>query len=214
LNSFSNELLDKLNDYKTIGIGCGIGTEEETQKLLLQILKNIDYPIVIDADALNILAKNRTHSNNTENDAQNKNLDWLELVPKNSILTPHPKEFERLFGKTFSAEQRHRLLRKLAQEYQFYILLKGAFSALAFPNGDIYHSSFGDIGMATGGSGDVLTGILTSLLAQGYDSEESLLLGVFLHGKAGELAAKNKSSEAMLPSDLIEELGNVFKMIL
>jgi len=210
LSTFSDELVEKLKDYKTIGIGCGIGTGNETQKLVLQILKNINYPIVIDADALNILSKNRTHSNNTKND----NKDWLDFVPKNSILTPHPKEFERLFGKTFSVEQRHRLLRNLAKEYQLYILLKGSFSALAFPNGAIYHSSFGDIGMATGGSGDVLTGILTSLLAQGYSSEESLLLGVFLHGKAGELAARNKSSEAMLPSDLIEELGNVFKIFL
>ncbi len=206
LETFSDELLDKLKDYKTIGIGCGMGTEEKTQKLLLQILKEIDYPIVIDADAINILAQNR----NYENDEK----DWLDFVPKNSILTPHPKEFERLFGKTQTVEERHRLLRKLAQKYQFCILLKGSFSALALPNGDIYHSSFGDIGMATGGSGDVLTGIITSLLAQGYDSEESLLFGVFLHGKAGELAAKNKSSESMLPSDLIEELGNVFKTLL
>jgi NAD(P)H-hydrate epimerase len=205
LEIFSDELLEKLNDYKTIGIGCGIGTEDETQKLLLQILKNIDYPIVIDADGLNILSQNRNYENDNE--------DWLDFVPKNSILTPHPKEFERLFGKTKTVEERHRLLRNLAKEYQLCILLKGSFSALAFPNGDIYHSSFGDIGMATGGSGDVLTGILTSLLAQGYNSEESLLLGIFLHGKAGELAAKNKSSESMLPSDLIEELGNVFKMI-
>jgi NAD(P)H-hydrate epimerase len=205
LETFSDKLLEKLNDYKTIGIGCGIGTEDETQKLLLQILKTIDYPIVIDADALNILAKNRNY--------ENDDADWLDFVPKNSILTPHPKEFERLFGKTKTVEERHRLLRKLVQKYQFCILLKGSFSALALPNGDIYHSSFGDIGMATGGSGDVLTGILTSLLAQGYSSEESLLLGVFLHGKAGELAAKNKSSESMLPSDLIEELGNVFNMI-
>lgn len=206
LSTFSDELLDKMQDYKTIGIGCGIGTEEKTQDMFLHLLKSIDYPIVIDADALNILAKNRNY--------ENENEDWLNFVPKNSILTPHPKEFERLFGKTSSAEERHRLLRSLAKEYQLYILLKGAFSALALPNGAIYHSSFGDIGMATGGSGDVLTGILTSLLAQGYNSEESLLLGAFLHGKAGELAAKNKSSEAMLPSDLIEELGNVFKMFL
>ncbi|AFM03772.1 yjeF-like protein, hydroxyethylthiazole kinase-related protein [Bernardetia litoralis DSM 6794] len=205
LNSFSDELLEKIKDYKTIGIGCGIGTEKQTQKLLLQILKTIDYPIVIDADALNILSQNR----NYENDKQ----DWLNFVPKNSILTPHPKEFERLFGKTFSVEKRHELLRDLAQKHQFYILLKGSFSALALPNGDIYHSSFGDIGMATGGSGDVLTGIITSLLAQGYNSEESLLLGVFLHGKAGELAAKNKSSEAMLPSDLIENICTIFKLI-
>ncbi len=206
LSPFSNKLLDKLQNYKTIGIGCGIGTEEETQQLLLQILKEINYPIVIDADALNILAQNRNY--------ENENEDWLDFVPKDSILTPHPKEFERLFGKTSTVEKRHELLRNLAQKYQFYILLKGSFSALALPNGDIYHSSFGDIGMATGGSGDVLTGIITSLLAQGYSSEESLLLGVFLHGKAGEFAAKNKSSESMLPSDLIEELGNVFKMIL
>ena len=202
---FSDELLEKLQDYKTIGIGCGIGTAKETQRMLLSLLANIDYPIVLDADALNILAKNRNYENDKE--------DWLNFVPKNSILTPHPKEFERLFGKTKTVEERHRLLRKLAQKHQFCILLKGSFSALALPNGDIYHSSFGDIGMATGGSGDVLTGILTSLLAQGYTPEESLLFGVFLHGKAGELAAKNKSSEAMLPSDLIEELGNVFKMI-
>ena len=213
LSSFSGEAVEKLNEYKTIGIGCGIGTEEETQQLLLQILKNVDYPIVIDADALNMLAKNRTHSNNTENDTKNNNTDWLDFVPKNSILTPHPKEFERLFGKTSTVEKRHELLRELAQKHQLCILLKGSFSALALPNGAIYHSSFGDIGMATGGSGDVLTGILTSLLAQGYSSEESLLFGVFLHGKAGELAAKNKSSESMLPSDLIEEIGNVFKMI-
>ncbi len=203
LSTFSDELLEKMKDYKTIGIGCGIGTEEKTQGMFLHLLKSIDYPIVIDADALNILAKNRNYENDDK--------DWLDFVPKNSILTPHPKEFERLFGKTSSAEERHRLLRNLAKEYQLCILLKGSFSALALPNGDIYHSSFGDIGMATGGSGDVLTGILTSLLAQSYDSEESLLLGVFLHGKAGELAAKNKSSESMLPSDLIEELGNIFK---
>ncbi|WP_375558750.1 NAD(P)H-hydrate dehydratase [Bernardetia sp. OM2101] len=205
LDSFSNKLLDKLPNYKTIGIGCGIGTEKQTQKVLLQVLKEINYPIVIDADALNILSQNRNY--------ENDDTDWLYFVPKNSILTPHPKEFERLFGKTKTVEERHRLLKKLAQKHQFCILLKGSFSALALPNGDIYHSTFGDIGMATGGSGDVLTGILTSLLAQGYSSEESLLLGVFLHGKAGELAAKNKSSESMLPSDLIDELGNVFKMI-
>lgn len=205
LSAFSDDLLEKIQDYKTIGIGCGIGTEEKTQDMFLHLLKTIDYPIVIDADALNILAQNRNYENTKD--------DWLDFVPKNSILTPHPKEFERLFGKTKTVEERHRLLRNLAKEYGLYILLKGSFSALALPNGDMYHSSFGDIGMATGGSGDVLTGILTSLLAQGYTSEESLLFGVFLHGKAGELAAKNKSSESMLPSDLIEELGNVFKML-
>lgn len=183
--------------YDVIGIGPGLGTEPSTAKALERLLGHWQGAMVLDADALNILSK------------------WpslLPLVPKHSILTPHPKEFERLFGATGNHFERLDLLREKAAEWQQYILLKGRFTAMACPDGAVFFNPTGNPGMATAGSGDVLTGILTGLLAQGYTPKAALILGTWLHGKAGDLAAA-VSPEAMIASDIIQHLANAYAEI-
>ncbi|BAP30801.1 putative sugar kinase [Chryseobacterium sp. StRB126] len=180
----------------TIGIGPGLGTHKETQKGLLAFLKDYQSPLVLDADALNIISR------------EQKN---LQLIPKRSIITPHPKEFERLFGKIENSFKRLELAREKAKELGIYIVLKDHHTQVVIPNGDVYYNLTGNAGLAKGGSGDILTGILTSLLAQGYSEKETCILGVWLHGKAADFAAEKHSKESMLPTDVIDELGNVFK---
>lgn len=189
--------LRRAPDYDVIGIGPGIGTDPSTAKALERLLGHWQGPMVLDADALNILSK------------------WpslMPLVPKHSILTPHPKEFERLFGATGDQFERLALLRAKAAEWQWYILLKGRFTAMACPDGSVFFNPTGNPGMATAGSGDVLTGILTGLLAQGYAPKAALILGAWLHGKAGDLAA-SISSESLIASDIIAYLANAFAEI-
>ncbi len=184
--------------YQAIGIGCGLDQQGETATALLQLLEAVDKPMVLDADALNILSEHP---------------DWLSKIPSNSILTPHPKEFERLFGKAENDFERNALQRRKAEELNVYILLKGAHSCIATPGGVCYFNSTGNPGMATGGSGDVLTGILTGLLAQGYSPLETALLGVYLHGLAGDLAAQAMGQEALVAGDLVKWMGEGFKQI-
>jgi NAD(P)H-hydrate epimerase len=184
--------------YTSVGIGCGIGKNPKTAQALYEILKLSSKPMVIDADALNILSENPT---------------WWEIVPKHSILTPHPKEFERLFGRTTNPYLRHQLQLAMSVQRQVFIILKGATTCITTPEGNTYFNITGNAGMATGGSGDVLTGILTSLLAQGYSGEQTCRLGVFLHGTAGNIAAKKYSQEAMIAGDIIEYLGKAMKKI-
>ncbi len=181
-------MLPRLEPYKTIGLGPGIGTSGETAGAMELLLKQVSQPIVIDADALNLLAKYP---------------EWWSLIPAGSILTPHPKEFERLFGPSANHFERNDLQRQKAQEHQVVIVLKGAFTAIALPNGDCWFNSTGNPGMATGGSGDVLTGILTGLLAQQYTSENAALLGVFLHGLAGDYAGK---MPGMIAGDIVDNI--------
>lgn len=191
--------LPKLEVYKAVGIGCGIGTNSLTVKCLSSVISSFRKPIIFDADALNILANNP---------------DWFSDLPKNSILTPHPKEFERLFGKTQNNFQRNELQRKKAQELNVFIILKGAHTCIATPDGTCFFNTTGNPGMATGGSGDVLTGLLTGLLAQGYSAGEAAILGVYLHGLAGDLAIRDEQSKAsLLAGDLIEYFGKAFKVI-
>ncbi len=192
------EIGEDLTQYKSIAIGCGIGTDEMTASALVHVLENANYPIVLDADALNIISKN-------------KNL--FQKIPQGSILTPHPKEFERLFGKTANSFEQHILLRNKAKELGIYIVLKGAYTAIACPDGTCYFNNTGNPGMATGGSGDVLTGILVGLLTQGYTPFETCILGVWLHGLAGDLAAKNLSQEAMIAGDIVAYLGDAFQAV-
>ncbi|MEZ4961293.1 MAG: NAD(P)H-hydrate dehydratase [Saprospiraceae bacterium] len=196
--SIITEIGEDLTQYKTIGIGCGCGTDTLTEKALAYILENAPYPIVLDADALNMMAKNKS---------------LFEKIPKNSILTPHPKEFERLFGTTANSFERNELQRKKAVELGLYIILKGANTAIACPDGACYFNNTGNPGMATAGSGDVLTGILTGLLAQGYSSVEACISGVWLHGLAGDLAAKKIGQEAMIAGDIVEYFGKAFLKI-
>lgn len=179
----------------TVGMGPGMGTHEDTKKGLLTFLKNYSKSLVLDADALNIISENKEN---------------IRLIPKKSIITPHPKEFERLFGKTEDSFKRLELARKKAQELHIYIVLKDHHTQVVTPDGNVFYNLTGNAGLAKGGSGDVLTGILTSLLAQGYSEEHACILGVWLHGKAADLAAEKHSKESMLPTEVIDELGNVF----
>jgi hydroxyethylthiazole kinase-like uncharacterized protein yjeF len=180
----------------TYGIGPGLGTHPNTEKNLLEFLKDYDKPLILDADALNIISK----------DQQN-----LKLIPKRSIITPHPKEFERLFGSTENSFKRLELAREKAQDLNIYIILKDHHTQVITPEGNVFYNITGNAGLAKGGSGDVLTGILTSLLAQEYSEEHTCILGVWLHGRAAELASEKHSKESMLPTDVINELGSVFE---
>jgi ADP-dependent NAD(P)H-hydrate dehydratase / NAD(P)H-hydrate epimerase len=187
--------LQEITDYKAIGVGCGIGTDEMTKKLFLQLLDKSEKPLVIDADALNILAQHKS---------------YLFNIPKNSILTPHPKEFERMFGETKNPFDRTILLQHIARKFKLCVILKGTHTIVALPDNTCWINTIGNSGMATAGSGDVLTGILTGLLAQGYEPAKACLLGVYLHSLAGDLAAEDLSKEAMLAGDIAKYIGKAF----
>ncbi|ROI09358.1 NAD(P)H-hydrate dehydratase [Chryseobacterium sp. H3056] len=188
----------KVEDEYTVGIGPGIGTSSATEQAFLKFLKTSKNPLVLDADALNILAKNLGH---------------FRFMPKDSIITPHPKEFERLFGKTQNSFERTALAQKKAAEMGVFIVLKDHHTQIITRAEKVFYNLTGNSGMAKGGSGDALLGILTALLAQNYSPQNATIFGVWLHGKAGDFAAEKFSQEAMLPSDLINELGNVFKAL-
>jgi NAD(P)H-hydrate epimerase len=185
-------------DFDAVGIGPGLGKKSNTQKGLAALIKDIHKPMVLDADALNIIA-------------ENKNL--LNDLPENSIITPHPKEFERLFGKTDNAWQQTQAQIKYAKEYKIIIVLKEAYTKIAVPDGRLFVNSTGNPGMATAGTGDVLTGIVLSLLAQAYDPDVAARLAVYLHGMAGDLAAGKYSQPAMTSGDIPEMLGEAFKKL-
>lgn len=197
-SSFSTKVEDDLTKYDAIGMGPGLGTAAETKMLLRELFDIYRHPVVLDADALNMMASQK---------------DLLALMPAGSLLTPHPKEFERLFGETANEFDRILLCLQKAKELNCIIVLKGHHSFIATPDGKGFFNATGNAGMATAGSGDVLTGILTGLLAQGYSSTETAILGVYLHGKAGNLAANYYSMEAMIAGDIITQLGAAFKTI-
>lgn len=188
----------KSDDFTTIGIGPGLGQHEETKNALTKLLKKFNKPMVIDADAINLIS---THS------------ELQSLIPSGSILTPHPKEFERLVGDWSSDFERLLKLQRFSKKINSVIVLKGAYTAIAIPSGNVFFNSTGNPGMATAGSGDVLTGILTGLLAQGYSAEEAAILGVYVHGLAGDLAVREKGIYALIAGDLIEFLPAAFKKL-
>lgn len=188
-------LPDEIDRFTAVGVGPGMGTQSDTQKLLSFIIRRYSKPLVLDADALNCLARNK---------------ELLQQLPSFSILTPHPKEFDRMFGDHHSDFERIKTAEEKAAELDVIIILKGHHSFIATPSANGFFNSTGNAGMAKGGSGDVLTGIITSLLAQGYHPAEAAQAGVYIHGWAGDIAAKKFSHEAMLPSDLIACLPDVF----
>jgi hydroxyethylthiazole kinase-like uncharacterized protein yjeF len=190
--------VEETGPYRAIGVGPGIGTNKLTQQALLELIKKSKQPLIIDADGLNILAQHP---------------DWIDLLPTNSMLTPHPKEFERLFGPSENDFERFQLQRQVAQQKKIILILKGAHTCVALPNGNCYFNSTGNPGMGTGGSGDVLTGMLTGLLAQQYTPEEAALLGVYLHGLAGDIAAEELEQESLLAGDIIQHIGLAFKAL-
>ncbi|MDL2278876.1 NAD(P)H-hydrate dehydratase [Parabacteroides sp. OttesenSCG-928-G07] len=195
-NHFSN--FPELAAYSAIGIGPGLGQHMETSIAFERLLRIADKPMVIDADALNILSANR---------------EWYTIIPPYSILTPHPKEFDRLVGDSHSDYERLTKARKFAVEYKLIVVLKGAYTAICVPSGDIYFNTSGNSGMATAGSGDVLTGFLLGLLAQGYAPADAARIGVYLHGCAGDLAANFLSEESVIASDIIDMLGKAYKQV-
>ena len=178
--------------YTTLVIGPGIGTHEQTAHMLSDLLPRLHMPCVVDADALNLISAHK---------------DWLDLLPEGSILTPHVKEFERLFGTAREPDERIRPLRAASAKYGLVILLKGARTLVDVPSGKLYKNTTGNPGMATAGSGDVLAGIIGGLLAQGYSPEEAAIKGVFMHGKAGDAVLKYKKQEALIASDIIQQLN-------
>lgn len=184
-----------LKTFSAVGIGPGLGKKPESQTAFKDLLYARPAKMVIDADALNILAENQ---------------DLYHLIPENSILTPHPKEFERLAGSSANSFDRLQLQLHFSAKYKAVVVLKGAHTCITFPNGEMYFNSTGNPGMATGGSGDVLTGIILGLLAQNYSAEDAALIGVYLHGLAGDLAAAKFSQQAMIAGDIIEQLGAAF----
>ena len=194
-----------IEKFNAVGIGCGISIHPSHKKLLTGIFETVKAPIVIDADALNIMAENQ---------------ELLSLIPSQSIITPHLKEFEKLFGKTENAclpdrqdFERLALAQKKSKELGIYIILKGHHTLISTPDEKNYFNSTGNAGMAIAGSGDLLTGIITGLLAQGYSPAESCLLGVYVHGLAGDFAAAQFSPEAMLAGNIIKCMPDAYKAI-
>jgi len=185
-------------DYDAVAIGPGLSQNENVAIAMISQLRRAgSCPVVIDADAINILGSHRA---------------WMQQIPQNSILTPHPKEFDRLIGKQSNGSyDRFSMAQNLATERHLYIILKGHYSALFLPDGHVIFNPTGNSGMATAGSGDVLTGIITGLLARGYKHGEACILGMYLHGLAGDLAAKDLGKESLIASDLIQYLPKAFK---
>lgn len=189
----------EVKKYSAIGCGPGMGKEKATAAFLKKLLDKIKDPCVMDADALNILSENKS---------------WLGSLPVNTILTPHPKEFERLAGKTKNDFDRHTLQRNFSKKYNVIVVLKGKYSCITTPGGNVYFNTTGNSGMAKGGSGDALLGLITGLLAQGYAPFESAAAGIYIHGLAGDFAASEKGMYAMLASDLIENCGKAFSAVI
>lgn len=185
-------------EYHVIGIGPGIGTSEQTAIAMISQIRRSQCPIVADADALNMLGTHRS---------------WMQQLPKGMILTPHPKELDRMEGNCADSYERLVKASNLAERIQGYVILKGHYSALCMPDGHVIFNSTGNAGMATAGSGDVLTGIITGLLARGYKQAEACLLGMYLHGLAGDIAAKELGEESLIASDLIQYLPKAFKRL-
>lgn len=187
--------LPPLDRFSAIGMGPGIGTETDTANALKLLIQDAKAPMVLDADALNILAEHPT---------------WLSFLPSGTVLTPHPKEFERLAGESGSCMERWKLQQEFAKRYNCVVVLKGAFTSVCSPAGQTFFNLTGNPGMATAGSGDVLTGIILGLLAQGYGSVEAAVLGVHLHGLSADLLAEHCGMEAMIAGDIVEGLGAAF----
>ena len=186
-----------LRPYSAIGIGPGLGCKPNSGKGLKMLLERVDVPLMIDADGLNLLSQHP---------------DWYKMLPEGTILTPHPKEFDRLAGESRDSYERHLKQREFAAKYGVVVVLKGACTGVASPDGSYWFNTTGNPGMATGGSGDVLTGLITGLLAQGISSLDAALAGVYIHGLSGDKAAKESGQEALIAGDMIKKIGEAFRL--
>ncbi|OYT14863.1 MAG: NAD(P)H-hydrate dehydratase [Bacteroidetes bacterium 4572_77] len=181
-----------LDKYSQIAIGPGLGLHKKTINAFKILIQQAQSPLVIDADALNILAENKT---------------WLNFLPKASVLTPHIGELRRLIGNSNNSFHQLEKTKAFAKKYQLYVLIKGAHSAVCTPNGQVFFNSTGNPGMASGGSGDVLTGIIAALMAQHYSSLDAAIIGMYLHGLSGDLALEKNSVQSLIASDIVDYLG-------
>lgn len=184
-------------EAQAIGIGPGIGQEDITQKAFYEFLKTNQTPLVIDADALNILSQNKT---------------WLNLLQPGTILTPHPKELERLIGSWNSNQEKFEKTIEFSKQYGVIVVMKGAPTHIVNED-DIYQNATGNAALATAGSGDVLTGIITSLLAQGYQPIQAAQLGVYVHGLTADIALPETGYQSFIASDIIANLGKAFLLL-
>lgn len=194
---FRDEIKKDTYNYTALAIGPGIGTNKIEVNILKHIITVFTNPIILDADALNIIAKNN---------------ELLNKLPKESIITPHPKEFDRLFGKHENDQERMLSAISNAKKYNIVIVLKGH-QTLITHNGISYFNTNGNAGLAKADSGDALTGIITAFLSQGYSSLNAALLGVYIHGLTADLTLKNQSMESMLITDVINNLGIAFNSL-
>ncbi len=190
--------IPEMNKYDSVGIGPGLGTDPDTREAFAGLLEKYRGPVVIDADALNILSHDRR---------------MLQLLPPNSILTPHPGEFKRLTGNDLTDYKLLISQQEFAEKYNCIVILKGACTSIAYPDGRLFFNSTGNSGMATAGSGDVLTGMITSLLGQQYNPEQAALAGVSLHGLAGDCALEKQSEESLIAGDIVNSIGNAFRVV-
>jgi NAD(P)H-hydrate epimerase len=187
-----------LGPFSAVGIGPGLGCKPNTSRAFHELIRAARAPMVIDADGLNMLSEHP---------------EWLDLLTEETILTPHPREFERLAGPARNAYERVRMQMDFAIRNKVIVVLKGAHTSIAFPDGMCWFNTTGNPGMATAGSGDVLTGIILSLLGQGYQPRDAAILGVYLHGLAGDLAAEASSEESLIAGDIIDTLGFAFQYL-
>ncbi len=196
---YLNEIVIK-NNINAICIGMGMGKNYKTIKALENFLKNKDnsIPMIIDADAINILSER---------------IELLNFIPENTIITPHPKEFSRLFGLWKNEYHKLNMLRKISKKYKIFVILKGAYSIISTPKGVIYFNTTGNPGMSTAGSGDVLSGIIMSFLSQGYSPKKSCIMGVYLHGLSGDIASKKFSQQSLISRDINKYIGEAFNII-
>lgn len=199
VSEYSSSSLPDMSIYNAIAAGSGLGVSEETLLLVKTLIASTkDKSLLLDADALNVIANHK---------------ELLKLLPANTILTPHPGEFDRLTKSHTSSWDRMRSAIDLAVKFNIIVILKGQHTLIATPAGEAYFNSTGNNGMATAGSGDVLSGVVVSLLAQGYSPVDAALAGVYLHGLAGDLALNDQSEESMIASDIIAKIGAAFTQI-
>ena len=189
--------ISDVSNFQVVGIGPGLGREQETQKALHQLIRECNSPMVMDADALNILSMHP---------------EWWEYLPEGSVITPHEREFQRLIGRNWQdTEERDTLAAQFSKSKKVVVILKEPQTRVFCPNGSAYINTTGNAGLAKAGNGDVLTGIVTSFLAQGYTAEEASLLAVYIHGASAVRAVEHVSKTSLLASDVIQQIGIVLR---
>lgn len=194
------DILKKVKASDSVVLGPGISQHPETQKLILRLILKIDKPMVLDADALNAISKN---------------VRLLKKIKTSYVITPHPGEMSRLIKKEVKYIKNHRLIvaKKFSHDYNAVVVLKGAGTVVAEPSGKCYINSTGNPGMATAGSGDVLAGIIAGFLSQGLKMFDASVLGVYVHGLAGDLAAKDKGELGLIAGDILENIPYAIKSL-